>query len=210
MSSLLKNTLLLFIALIIFLSCKPDDPGDGTAPSLMSSVPADKAVDVSINTGISMLFTEKIVLSANPKISLNNQVVLASVYARTLTVSATLEPATSYTLNIPDKTLSDVAGNFVKSFTITFRTSNAITADGTILEAENASLSNGAVVASATAGYSGTGYVNMNNGNITFNMNAAEAGFYRITARYSSGSPKTQDLHVDGQMAAGIYFPQSS
>ena len=210
MSSLLKNTLLLFIPVIIFLSCKPDDPGDLTAPSLMSSVPVDKAVDVSINTGISILFTEKIVLSATPKITLNNQVVLASVYARTLTVSATLEPATSYTLNIPDKTLSDVAGNFIKSFSITFRTSNPITTDGSILEAENASLSNGAVVASATAGYSGTGYVNMNNGNITFNMNAAEAGFYRITARYSSGSPKTQDLHVDGQMAAGIYFPQSS
>ena len=136
--------------------------------------------------------------------------VQASVQARTLTIDATLEPATDYTLTIPDKTLSDVAGNFVKSFSLTFRTSNAITADGTILEAENASLSNGAAKASAIAGYSGTGYVNMNNGNITFNLNAAEAGFYRITARYSSGSPKTQDLHVDGQMAAGILFPQSA
>lgn len=136
--------------------------------------------------------------------------VQASVQARTLTIDATLEPATDYTLTIPDKTLSDVAGNFVKSFSLTFRTSNAITADGTILEAENASLSNGAAKASAIAGYSGTGYVNMNNGNITFNLNAAEAGFYRITARYSSGSPKTQDLHVDGQMAAGINFPQSA
>ena len=146
----------------------------------------------------------------NPKITLNNQVVQASVQARTLTIDATLEPATDYTLTIPDKTLSDVAGNFVKSFSLTFRTSNAITADGTILEAENASLSNGAAKASAIAGYSGTGYVNMNNGNITFNLNAAEAGFYRITARYSSGSPKTQDLHLDGQMAAGINFPQSA
>lgn len=210
MRSFVKNTLLFVVPLIITFSCKPDDPGDVTAPSFMSSVPADKAVDVSINTGISMLFTEKIVLSTNPKITLNNQVVQASVQARTLTIDATLEPATDYTLTIPDKTLSDVAGNFVKSFSITFRTSNAITADGTILEAENASLSNGAAKASAIAGYSGTGYVNMNNGNITFNLNAAEAGFYRITARYSSGSPKTQDLHVDGQMAAGINFPQSA
>ena len=210
MRSFVKNTLLFVVPLIITFSCKPDDPGDVTAPSFMSSVPADKAVDVSINTGISMLFTEKIVLSTNPKITLNNQVVQASVQARTLTIDATLEPATDYTLTIPDKTLSDVAGNFVKSFSLTFRTSNAITADGTILEAENASLSNGAAKASAIAGYSGTGYVNMNNGNITFNLNAAEAGFYRITARYSSGSPKTQDLHVDGQMAAGINFPQSA
>jgi mannan endo-1,4-beta-mannosidase len=210
MRSLTTTLLLLIIPLITLFSCDPDDPGDVTAPTLMSSVPTDKAVDVSITTGISMMFTKKIILSSNPQLKLNNQPVQGTTDARTLTIQATLEPATDYTLTIPDKTLSDVAGNFVESFSISFRTSDAVTTEGTLLEAENAAISNGATIATTLAGYSGSGYVDMNNGNITFTIDAAETGYYRVTARYSSGGNKTQDLHVDGQMAGGIYFPQSA
>src|SRR5690606_20904875 len=69
---------------------------------------------------------------------------------------------------------------------------------------------NDAAIASTIAGYSGTGYVNMNNGNIAFNVNATENGYYRVFARYSSGGDKTQNLHVDGQMMAAIHFTQSA
>lgn len=191
-------------------SCTPEEQGDINAPTLISSIPSDKAVDVNISTSISLLFTEKILLTANAQIKLNNQAVEATVDARSLIINAALSPSTSYTLTIPDKALSDVAGNFVKTFSITFRTSEEVSAEGTILEAENATLSNDAAIASTIAGYSGAGYVNMNNGNITFNVNATENGYYRVFARYSSAGDNTQDFHVDGQMMSGIHFAQSS
>lgn len=209
----MQRSIRIFLSIfLVFMaaSCTPEEPGDINAPTLISSIPADKAVDVNVSTPISLLFTEKILLTTNARITLNNQTVEATADARTLTISTTLAPSTDYTLTISDKALSDVAGNFVKTFSITFRTSNTVTAEGTILEAENATLSNGAAIASTIAGYSGTGYVNMNNGNITFNVNATENGYYRVFARYSSGGDKTQDFHVDGQMMAGIHFAQST
>ncbi|MBN2765016.1 MAG: Ig-like domain-containing protein [Paludibacteraceae bacterium] len=210
MRSFIYTFFLLILPFLLFSACTPEEVGDVTAPKLLSSVPADKAVDVNVSTSVSLFFNEKILLAANAQIKLNNQTVEATSDARTLTISTTLAPSTDYTLTIPDKALSDVAGNFVKTFSITFRTSNTVTAEGTILEAENATLSNGAAIASTIAGYSGAGYVNMNNGNITFNVNATENGYYRVFARYSSGGDKTQDFHVDGQMMAGIHFAQSA
>jgi mannan endo-1,4-beta-mannosidase len=209
----MQRSIQIFLSIfLVFMaaSCTPEGPDDNNAPTLISSVPADKAVDVNVSTSVSLFFNEKILLAANAQIKLNNQTVEATADARTLTISTTLAPSTDYTLTIPDKALSDVAGNFVKTFSISFRTSNTVTAEGTILEAENATLSNDAAIASTIAGYSGKGYVNMNNGNITFNVNATENGYYRVFARYSSGGDKTQDFHVDGQMMTGIHFAQST
>jgi alpha-D-xyloside xylohydrolase len=63
-------------------------------------------------------------------------------------------------------------------------------------EAENATLSGTAQVASAQTGYSGTGYVDGLNlsrtGKITFNVTVPEAGLYSLKMRYSAGSGSTR------------------
>lgn len=59
-------------------------------------------------------------------------------------------------------------------------------------EAENATLSGTAAVATAQAGYSGTGYVNglnlSKNSKVTFNVNVPKAGLYKLNLRYSAGT----------------------
>ncbi|MCL2688533.1 MAG: T9SS type A sorting domain-containing protein [Chitinispirillia bacterium] len=77
-------------------------------------------------------------------------------------------------------------------------------------QAQSAALSNGAVVrthASATGG----SYVRMEDGNITFTVNAPSAGFYAIEARYSNtyGGPKTQYLYINNSRESEIPFPST-
>lgn len=80
----------------------------------------------------------------------------------------------------------------------------------TILEAENATLTDNAVIAKSYSGYSGIGYVNMNSGNVEFVTNIITDGYYDVYLRYISLSERLNDLYVDGVLAAQISFPQSS
>lgn len=116
-----------FFIFISFISCTSDEPGDIFAPSLMSSNPANQATDVDVNTAISLLFTEKIVLADNAQIKLNGTVVNASVInARTLTIeNKGLTNSTAYTLLIPNNAISDVTGNFTKEISISFVTTDS-------------------------------------------------------------------------------------
>lgn len=201
------KALLFYLCFSCFLvACSGNDPDDTIAPSLMESTPADSATNVDVNTVISLKFTEKIELADNAKILLNDSVVSASVYARTLTINADLKSDQSYTLVIPAKTVYDEAGNSAKEIKIHFSTAQSITLDGVILEAENATLDGDAVVATSTLGYSGTGYVNTNSGNVTFNVTADTDGYYDLYFRYFVTSQKVNTLYVDGQYAADITF----
>jgi len=191
----------------LFFACKPEENPDTIAPVLMESTPVDGAVSIDLNTIIKLQFTEKIVLSSNALILLNNELVTASATARTLTINATLLPNTSYTLLIPNTAVRDVAGNFIKEITITFTTANSINPEGTVFEAESATLSAGASVATTLTNYSGTGYINTNAGNVTFTINAELAGYYDLKFRYStSGSQKQNDLYVDGTKLSSLVF----
>ena len=202
---------LFFFLVFIAASCTPEEPGDSTSPTLMSASPADKSIDVDVNTKITLEFTEKIVVAANAQIKLNNEIVQATASARTISISTSaLIPNTQYTLVVADNSLSDVAGNFVKAFSITFKTAAAISETGTVFEAENAALTGDAAIVTSSAGYSGTGYVNTNTGNVSFTVQATQAGYYNIWMRYQVSSAKTNDLYVDGKLAAGISFPASN
>ena len=117
--------ILFLIIVFLFLSCSKDskvvDP-DVIPPSLVESIPANGAISVILNPSISCTFTEQIVLSAG-QIKLNNQVVNASVSARTLTITPpALLPNTTYKLVIPNNAVSDIAGNFTKEISISFTT----------------------------------------------------------------------------------------
>lgn len=75
-------------------------------------------------------------------------------------------------------------------------------------EAEDASLSGVAVIDNSVPGYSGTGYVNLqDNGNISFIIAVNETGFYNVDICYAGiFGEKRQNLLVNGQLLAEISF----
>lgn len=204
------NRILVFIfSLAFFLvsisACKSDGNADNTAPLLISSNPADGATAVDPKAIISFNYNENIVLSTSAPILLNGVAVSGAVNAQTLTVSATLQSGTTYTLIIPANAVSDVSGNYAKEIKIIFTTTDN-PVDG-VFEAEKAAISGDAAIATALAGYSGTGYVNTNTGNVTFTVQAATAGYYDLNFRYStSGNKKVNDLYVDGVKLTSLTF----
>ncbi|HLP06224.1 MAG TPA: glycosyl hydrolase [Paludibacter sp.] len=199
-----------FVAISIsFAACKPDENTDTTAPLLLSATPADGALLVDINTAISIKYNERIVLSSRATILLNDVAVPAVVNSQTLTVNATLSSGTTYTLVVPANAVCDVSGNYSKEIKITFSTKGTAQAEG-VYEAEAAALTGDAAIASAQDGYSGTGYINTNTGNVTFTVQAAETGYYDVFLNYTAAGQKVNYLYVDGTLAAEITFPTAT
>ena len=193
------------ILIMLFPACKPDVNTDAVAPLLISSTPTDGATSVDIKTIIYLNYNEIIVLASSAKILLNNATVSASVNSQTLKITTTLEPGTIYTLIIPANAISDASGNYSKEIKITF-TTKGNPVDG-VFEAENATLNGDATIGTTLSGYSGNGYVNTNNGNVTFTIQAATAGYYDISFRYStSGSEKINDIYLDGNKLTSLTF----
>ncbi|MCC8133356.1 MAG: hypothetical protein LIP04_07085 [Tannerellaceae bacterium] len=79
-------------------------------------------------------------------------------------------------------------------------------------EAENATLGGDATIENSVAGYSGTGYVNINNtGTITFDVTMEEAGFYSIQIGYNGMfGEKRQNLSVNGTGLGEVAFPETT
>ncbi|HEY5592236.1 MAG TPA: glycosyl hydrolase [Paludibacter sp.] len=201
------------IAFVGFIfSCTPNNGGDEIPPKLMSSSPADSASNVDTSTVITIQYNEKVVLSSNAQIRLNGEVVAAkvSVSGYKLTITASLQAGTSYTLIVPDNTISDVAGNFAKATAIHFTTFSSVSSVESIFEAESATLSGGAVIAKTTNGYSGTGYVDTNAGNVAFTVQTVQTGYYNVSFRYLVSADKVNDLYVDGSLATSVKFPAST
>lgn len=206
------QTRLLFFTLIslLFFSCKKEDTGDHFPPSVMSTSPTEGAVGVDTSTVIQILFTEQIILNTNPQIKLNGTIVKASTEARTLSIKTKLQPNTSYSLSIPTNTILDVDGHGADEITLKFTTAKSVTTDGTVYEAENATRSGDALLASSSIGYSGTGYVNTNTGNVAFTINIPETGYYDLFFRYLVRDPKNNLLFVDGVMMADLFYPATN
>ena len=213
MSNKIIFCLFFFLSVMcLFNACKTNENSDTIAPTLKESTPADSAQNVDTSTVISLYYNEQIVLSPNAQINLNGVVVSAKVSSSgyKLLVTAALKEATSYVLVVPDNVISDAAGNFAKAVTIHFSTIGFVNSDESVFEAESAALSGGAVVAKTVSGYSGTGYVNTNTGNVGFTTYAAQTGYYNVWFRYSASSQRIKDLYIDGTLATSIIFPASS
>jgi mannan endo-1,4-beta-mannosidase len=84
----------------------------------------------------------------------------------------------------------------------------------TSIEAEAGTRAGGLTIATANAGYSGTGYVtNMNNtgDNLTVSVTVPSAGNYSLVIRYNGPyGPKDQDVYVNGQFVSSLNFPQTT
>ncbi len=76
------------------------------------------------------------------------------------------------------------------------------------LEAENATLSGNAKIATARAGFSGTGYVTgfeKDGDSFTFTIPNAKAGIYNVSVRYSAPGEKGFGLNVNGAKSSGMF-----
>ncbi|QBN19500.1 glycosyl hydrolase [Flavobacterium nackdongense] len=209
-----KIALLFVLFVTVTIGCSKSeevDNSDKTAPSLVSSSPTNAEANVPIASSIVIVFSENIILKSNAVLTLNNVPVTASVNLRNLQISTKLANATDYTLLIPANAISDEAGNFTKSITLTFKTAAAVVPVGKIFEAENAQLTNGAAIETTIANFSGTGYVNTNAGDVTFSIQIDDDGYYDVDLRFAATySDKANSIFVDNQKYASILFPMQS
>lgn len=93
-----------------------------------------------------------------------------------------------------------------------------VKAASTVYEAENATLSGGAVSAKDHSNYSGSGFAagftdsNKGNAKASFQVTAASAGSYDLGLRYANGngSTKTMSLGIDGSFVKQLSLPATS
>jgi len=199
-------SLLSFFTLIFLGSCQPEGPVD-EGPKLTSSTPLNDATDVATTTTLILNFSERFTLSDNPQITLNGEMVSTVLTYKKLTINTPLLGSTDYTLVIPAKTLYNDAGNPNKRIQLHFTTIAGASAVGVVFEAETATLSGNAVVATNYSGYSGTGYVSSGDGNLTFNVSVEQNGFYELAVRFNTtGNKRVNDLSVDGVKTGSMNF----
>ena len=121
-------------------ACKPEEVIEKVFPALVSSNPIEGASTVDVNTIVTIVFSEKIVLATNANVKLNGVIVPVSVNSNTLVINAVLKPSTTYTLLIPGTAIKNEAGNFAKEITLNFATNQSVSSASTVYEAETATL----------------------------------------------------------------------
>ena len=99
---------------------------DGTAPVLVSTVPAEGATNASANGRVVLNFDEKVMLTetAQVKATLNGEALQLSVSGKTITAEyKALKYSTEYTFQLAGGSVSDLAGNTLKdAITLSFTT----------------------------------------------------------------------------------------
>lgn len=74
-------------------------------------------------------------------------------------------------------------------------------------EAEEATLAGNAAIEKTVVGYSGTGYVNQKDGDLTFLVTVPEAGTYQVLFRYANNNQKKDnDLWINNMKLSSIVF----
>ncbi|MBQ4392613.1 MAG: Ig-like domain-containing protein [Prevotella sp.] len=115
------NTLAMF-----FITGTPKLVDDGTAPVLVSSVPADGATGASASGKIVLTFDERVKLADTfmPTATLGSQTLTPAVSGKTVTFEYKgLEYSTEYTFTLPGGSIADLTNNFiVDPITLSFTT----------------------------------------------------------------------------------------
>lgn len=98
----------------------------------------------------------------------------------------------------------------ISKIILSFGLAAAVSASAVQYEAETATLSGTATIANG-AGASGSSYVQMREGNITFtNVQATAAGKYSVKIHYKADSKKINDIAVNGATSGSVDFAESS
>ncbi|WP_431258041.1 CBM35 domain-containing protein [Roseateles chitinivorans] len=130
---------------------------------------------------------------------------------------------------VQSTTVALTAGNHAVAYRFTTADSGNVNLDaldvdavavtpGGGLEAENASLSGGAIAASDHLGFLGSGFVggftdtNKGNAQVAFSVTAAQASTHALTLRYANGTGASKSLtvFVDGTAAGQVLLPATA
>lgn len=203
----MKKIFCLLMSLSCLLSACSDDDKENTesvkSPKFLFSTPANQSSDILLDSEVSVVYNTPIVVDDNNSIKVNGANAVVTVNDRKLVFNISLEKNETYEIVIPEGAVKNTVGEPASEVILSFST----VSDTKRIEAENANLSGGAVVENSLSGFSGTGYVNQKDGDITFKVVMPEAGMYKVDFRYSNGnSHKENDLVVNGIQLSTISF----
>ena len=204
----MRKLLFLFVSLTCLLSaCSDDDDKkeeiNARSPKALFSTPAHESLDVLLDSEVSIVYNTPVVVDENNGIKVNGADATVSVNDRKLIFNISLEKNKTYEIVVPAGAVKNTVGEAASETRLSFST----VSDTKRIEAEDATLSGGAVVENSLSGFSGTGYVNQKDGDITFKVIMPETGMYKVDFRYSNGnSRKENDLVVNGTQLSTISF----
>lgn len=202
------NILCAFIMACFMASCSSDDDNNKKDesvrfPKFLYSSPTDQSVDVSLDTEVSIIYNTSISIAEDAQIKVNNEKIGFTINDRKLTLKISLEKNKTYSIVVPAGVVKNAVDQGADAVSLSFST----VSDTKLLEAEKAVLSGNAVVDNSIAGFSGTGYVNQKDGDITFKVNLPGTGKYKIGFRYCNGNQyKENDLVVNGVRLSTLAF----
>lgn len=172
-------------------------------PKFLYSTPEDKVENVLPGTEVSMVYNVEIKIANNSGITVNGQQADVTVSERKLIFDLNIEKNMNYQINVSEGAITNLADVGAPAAGFSFLSA----ADFKRYEAEDATLSGDAEIASSLAGFSGSGYVDTKEGDISFKVVMPESGRYGINIRYAAtNGSKENDLEVNGQKISTIHF----
>lgn len=202
-----KIIFIIFSLISLLCSCSNDDqnsdPKEVVPLKFLYSTPADKTSNVMLDQEVAVIYNSVIAVNDGSGITVNGQKAEVSVSERKLLFKIDLAKNITYEVKIAEGAIKNTTGSSSPATSFSFST----VADVQRSEAELATLSGNAVVENTLAGYSGTGYVNMKEGDAVFKVVMAEGGLYKINIRYwGNNGDKENDLEVNGVKLATVKF----
>lgn len=114
---------LVFFILFFLFACSEDSQTDITPPWVAYTQPNNGATSITTDTTVFIVYDKNIVLSDNYQITVNNEQTTASTNGKKLTIDCNLQAGTTYTINVSENSIQDIAGNYAKEYSFSFTTS---------------------------------------------------------------------------------------
>lgn len=173
------------------------------APEFLFSTPENNAVNVALNSEVSLIYNTPIVQDASVRVLVNDSPADTEVSDRKLLLKISLGKNKTYKVNVPSGAIKNKSGAGANAVSFQFTT----LADSQLLEAETATLTGNAAVESSLPNFSGSGYVNQKDGDISFKFTVPEGGKFKLSFRFSNGnSKKENDLVVNNVKLSSLVF----
>lgn len=120
------KTIFGLLILLALLACKKDNDDENSAdtipPTVTATTPADNATEVSLDTKITVTYSEPIQLGASANITVNNKNATATVSGNQLILETQLQDKTDYEVFISERSVLDLAKNYANAVTFSFST----------------------------------------------------------------------------------------
>lgn len=159
--------------------------------------------NILLDTQIAAIYNMNILLDENQSITVNGNKASVSVLTNKLIFNIDLEQNKKYEIKVPANAVKNEYGKNAPAVSFSFTT----VADSKRYEAEEATLLNGAAIEKSISGFSGSGYVNQKDGDISFTVTVPETGPYSMNISYfSENQRKENDLYINNAKVANLTF----